>query len=178
MTLEDNTGSTTLRFYHFNAAQKNNFEPGTWVRCYGEPRLGAAGLEFYHPEYDFIDPAHPEPTDTRLTPIYGLTDGISQPRLRKLAEAAVTLLSQYPPQELLPVAVNQQFATASLSQALEYVHFPPPDAQVDQLMDGIHPYQQRLAFEELLAHYLVRQKLKARAQQDTGPHHQCFTRYP
>ncbi len=53
--LQDGTGTTTLRFFHFNAAQKAQLQPGTRLRCYGEVRHGAHGLEFYHPEYQSAD---------------------------------------------------------------------------------------------------------------------------
>ena len=47
--LQDGSGTMSLRFFHFTAAQKNRFAPGTRVRCYGEARRGAAGIELYHP---------------------------------------------------------------------------------------------------------------------------------
>ena len=46
---------------------------------------------------------------------------------------------------------------------------PPKDADIQQLINGSHPYQQRLVFEELLAHYLTRQKTRALAQQEHAP---------
>lgn len=162
--LEDSSGSTNLRFYHFSAAQKNALEPGTWIRAYGEPRLGATGLEFYHPEYERVDPHKPPEVEQTLTPIYPLTDGIAQARMRKLAAEACQFLKKASPQELLPEEINRDFGVSSLADALAYVHFPPADADVAQLIEGVHPYQQRLAFEELLAHFLVRQKLRAVAQ--------------
>ena len=42
--LQDGSGTITLRFFHFSAAQRNQLEPGTRLRCYGEPRRGASGL--------------------------------------------------------------------------------------------------------------------------------------
>ena len=167
--LEDETGVVTLRFYHFSAAQKNNLQEGTLLRCYGEPRLGASGLELYHPEYEIIRSGQTSKHTENLTPVYSLTDGISQQRLRKLTEAAIQYLKRFAPEELLPTSVNEHFNVESLSAALAYLHFPPPDANIDALLEGSHPYQKRLAFEELLAHFLVRQKLRAEAQQHHGP---------
>lgn len=169
VTIEDNTGATCLRFYHFNATQKNQFAPGTLVRCFGDPRLGATGLEFYHPEYELVDDAKQNVIDETLTPVYGLTEGISQARLRALAEQAVTLLKNYRAQEFMPEEINQRFGVRSLSEALTYLHFPPPEANIDEILAGQHPSQLRLAFEEMLAHYLVRQKLRAQTQQHHAP---------
>lgn len=170
VTIEDASGATCLRFYHFNAAQKNNFELGRQVRCYGDPRLGAKGIEFYHPEYDFIDSGKPAPVDESLTPIYGLTEGLSQARLRKLTEQAVEILVSHNPSDLLPESVNAHFGVKSLSDALRFLHFPPPDAPVHQILNGRHPSQQRLAFEELIAHFLVRQELRMQMHEYRSAH--------
>ena len=76
--LQDNTGTTTLRFFHFNAAQKAQLTPGTTLRCYGEARRGSGGLEFYHPEYRVISDDSPLAVEERLTPIYPSTEGFAQ----------------------------------------------------------------------------------------------------
>src|SRR5690554_6099862 len=47
--LQDGTGTLGLRFYYFTQAQKQRLLPGTRLRCSGEVRRGAAGLEIYHP---------------------------------------------------------------------------------------------------------------------------------
>src|SRR5210317_2153106 len=49
--LQDGTGTITLRFFHFSAAQKNSLKSGSRLRCFGQPRRGSSGLEIYHPEY-------------------------------------------------------------------------------------------------------------------------------
>lgn len=168
-TIEDDTGRLMMRFYHFSAAQKNKLEEGTLVRCYGEPRMGITGLEFYHPEYDVVDNPSAMPVEESLTPVYGLTEGITQPRIRKLAQQAVLELKHHNPTEYLPREVGEMFGVDSLGDAIKYLHAPPPDACVEQLIAGLHPYQQRLAFEELLAHYLARQESRARAQAEASP---------
>lgn len=167
--LEDESGGVCLRFYHFSGYQKDKFEPGSLVRCYGEPRLGISGMEFYHPEYELINPGSPSPVEATLTPIYGLTEGVSQQRMRGIVEQAVTLTHRHPPDEYLPSEINRQFGCESLTQALQYVHHPPQDAPVATLMDGLHPTQQRLAFEELLAHFLARRRLHEQAASQTAP---------
>lgn len=169
VSIEDMSGSCTLRFYHFSAAQKNNFEKGKLVRCFGDPRLGASGLEFYHPEYDFISENKATETEETLTPIYPLTEGLGQTKLKKLVEQAVKMLQDSPPTDLLPDRVNTHFGVSSLAEALRFLHFPPPDTNVDQIINQQHPAQLRLAFEELLAHFLVRQEMRAHVHQKRGP---------
>ncbi|MEJ2416637.1 MAG: OB-fold nucleic acid binding domain-containing protein, partial [Exilibacterium sp.] len=48
--LQDGTGTVTLRFFHFTHAQKQRLAPGVRLRCFGETRRGASGIELYHPE--------------------------------------------------------------------------------------------------------------------------------
>ena len=51
VVLRDGSGSITLRFFHFSAAQKNAVEPGVTLRCFGEVKRGMRGVEMLHPEY-------------------------------------------------------------------------------------------------------------------------------
>ncbi len=167
--MQDGTGGITLRFYHFNAAQKNQFTSGARLRVFGETRRGAAGLEMYHPEYDRLDEAAPLPLEQHLTPIYPATEGLTQPRLRALASQALTWLNTHNLRELLPDEVRRQLNQCSLADALRYLHQPPTNANVQQLMDGEHPFQQRLAFEELLAHHLSLLLLRRQMQTNGAP---------
>lgn len=170
VTLRDESGQVCLRFFHFNAAQKNQLSEGTRVRCFGDPRLGATGLELYHPEYQVFHADEPyQRLDQSLTPVYPVTEGLSQPRLRKLTKQALELMRFNPPTELLPSELNEIFGSNSLAQALSYIHFPPADAPVESMLAGSHPYQKRLAFEEMLAHHLALQESREKAQQESAP---------
>lgn len=167
--VQDGTGSLNLRFYHFNSAQKQRLSAGLRLRIFGETRRGAAGLEMYHPEYEALLDAAPLALEQTLTPIYPATEGLTQPRLRSLAQQALAWLNQHPINELLPEAVRRQLNQCSLADALRYLHQPPVGANVQQLLDGEHPYQQRLAFEELLAHHLSLLLLRRETQADGAP---------
>ncbi|POP54576.1 ATP-dependent DNA helicase RecG [Zhongshania marina] len=170
--LQDNTGTTTLRFFHFNAAQKAQLTPGTKLRCYGEARRGSGGLEFYHPEYRVINDDAPVAVEERLTPIYPSTEGFAQTSWRKLCDQALQYLDSNPVTEWLPAeALPPQISRArwTLADALRYLHHPPTDASISQLQDGRHPSQQRLAFEELLAHNLALQELRRETQRFGAP---------
>jgi ATP-dependent DNA helicase RecG len=164
--VQDGTGTLTLRFYHFNNAQKDAMARGLRLRIFGEARLGATGIEMYHPEYSMISDAMPPPSDT-LTPIYPVTEGVTQLRLRPLMAQALLRISSSNLPDWLPSEENRGW---SLAAALRYVHAPPNDADRVALVEGRHPAQQRLAFEELVAHQLSLQKRRAemRAHQATA----------
>ncbi len=163
--LQDGTGVISLRFFHFSAAQKQRLQPGTRLRCFGEARRGASGLELYHPEYEFLDNAKPLPLESRLTPIYPATDGITQQRLRSLTDQALQLIGRHSLEELIPDDAWKH-RPYPLDETLTFLHHPPRDADVQALQEGTHPYQQRLAFEELLAHHLSMLRLRQHIQAD------------
>ncbi|MBK6758956.1 MAG: ATP-dependent DNA helicase RecG [Moraxellaceae bacterium] len=146
--LGDETGHIMLRFYHFYPQQKDHFKRGTYLRVFGEIRLGASGKEIYHPEYKAVRANEPLP-DAKLTAIYPTTDGVTQPRLRQLINDALVFATPQSLPELLPSFVNSRY---DLLQALHMVHNPPNNANRELLLMRMHPAQQRLAFEELTAH--------------------------
>jgi ATP-dependent DNA helicase RecG len=162
--IQDGSGTLTLRFFHFSAAQKRNLEPGCRLRCYGEVRRGASGLEIYHPEYRKVDAGDDAGVEEALTPVYPTRAGISQTSWRKLCEQAVSQLAAASLPDLL---APKQANTMTLVEALQYLHAPPPDAPQALIREGRHPAQLRLALEELVAHNLSMEKLR-RQQQALG----------
>ena len=165
--LSDGSGTLSLRFYHFSNAQKEGLKRGTLVRCYGEIRPGSSGLEIYHPEYRALTGDEPPAVEQTLTPIYPTTEGLTQQRLRQLSEQALARLGPHSLPDWLPRELAREYELAPLDQAIRYLHRPPPDADLEELAEGRHWAQHRLAFEELLTHQLSMQRLResARAQQ-------------
>ncbi len=167
--ISDGTGQLTLRFFHFSRQQQAQFQAGMQVSCFGEVRKGAAGFEMIHPEYRVLRPEQEAAMTDALTPIYPATEGVQQGRLRNLTDQALLAMQKEPPEELLPADIRTKLGMPSLADAILYLHRPPPDADVAQLLDGRHPCQQRLAFEELLAHYISLRNLRALAETENAP---------
>lgn len=160
VTLHDGTGQLQLRFFHFSAAQHQAMTNGALIRCFGEVRITGQGREMVHPEYQLL--TKPDaPLHEALTPVYPACEGLSQNRLRQLALQTVGLLSQHPVVDWIPDTLRQQAGWPSLADALRYLHQPPPDADVQLLLERTHPSQRRLAAEELLAHHLSLLRLRA-----------------
>ncbi|MFY9179455.1 MAG: ATP-dependent DNA helicase RecG, partial [Venatoribacter sp.] len=169
--VQDRTGLVSLRFYAFNKAQQSQFKTGTFVRCYGEPRPGASGLELYHPEYKILDDEFAAPLEPTLTPVYPTTDGITQQRIRLLHDQATEFLrnDQVDLIDLLPNSWLQQWQLPSLKEALLFLHHPPRQAHLESLEQAQHPAQRRLILEELLAHQLSLHRIRAQIQHDQAP---------
>lgn len=168
--LQDGTGTITLRFYHFSGAQKNNLKKGARIRCYGEVRRGRAGLELYHPEYQFVEDLAALPTEDTLTPIYPSTEGLTQARWRQLMTQVLMLLKKGRPiDDLIPAPLLAPYGLPDLRSALLYLHQPPVGANLEELENIQHPTQKRLIMEELLAHNLSLLKMRESIQQDRAP---------
>ena len=162
--LDDDFGKITLRFYHIYKGITDRCKLGNRLRIFGEVRVGARGLEMYHPELQVITEDTPLP-QTKLTAIYPATEGLTQPKIRDYIQQALAQYSDHLP-ELLPAKFSNGYA---LKQALEYIHHPPVNANMLQLAQGSHPAQQRLIFEELVAHQISLLTRRAFIQQVEAP---------
>ena len=163
VSLSDGTSKVTLRFFNFNAGMKNSFQNGVRVKAFGEVKRGRFMAEIHHPEYQIIRDNAPLILEENLTPIYSVTEGLKQTSLRKLTDQALELLEKIQIAEILPDEFNPH--PFSLKEAIRFLHRPPPDISCEMLEQGKHPAQQRLIFEELLAHNLAMQKVRLKTQQ-------------
>ncbi|WP_277560906.1 ATP-dependent DNA helicase RecG [Acinetobacter beijerinckii] len=162
--LQDDFGKVTLRFYHIYKGLTDRIKIGQQLRIFGEVRVGARGLELYHPEIQVIQHHTPLPK-TQLTAIYPSTEGLTQPKLREYVRQALQHHSDDLP-ELLPSKYSNGY---ELKEALHYIHEPPVDANMLQLNQGSHPAQQRLIFEELVAHQISLLTRRAYIRQIAAP---------
>ena len=165
--ISDGTGTVTLRFFHFNAAQKASLERGAVVRCFGEARKGASTLELIHPEYKIVGADFKNEVEEYLTPVYSTTDGVHQLKLRDLTDQALNCVDDL--HEWLPDDLLNKLDLPNLTDAIRCLHRPPTDISVHELTDSRHPTQQRLAFEELLAQHLSMRQLRERMQSHHAP---------
>ena len=160
----DASGLLTLRFFHFRRAQANQFKPGAPISLFGQARSSRHGGEMIHPEYRLGATA--SFLESALTPIYPTAEGLGQAIWRKLTDQALERLIKHPPVDLLAPVYP---ASLSLSDAIHYLHRPPPDAPVGLIKDWQHPAQLRLSLEELVAHHLSLQALRAKERAFEAP---------
>lgn len=168
--LQDDSGCIGLRFFHFNRRQQRQLGAGCLVRCFGTVRQGPQGhLEMVHPQYRVFT-GQPPALEQNLLAVYPGTRGVSQTTLRRLSGQALALLQEAEPDtiELLPDALRRD-QSSSLSEALHYVHKPPPNADLTALKNGQSPAQKRLAYEELLTHKLSLRYLRQQLHKRRAP---------
>lgn len=156
--VEDKTGLITLRFFHFNKQQAKALSESVLIRAFGEVREFANKLEMIHPEYQLLNADGKCLVEETLTPIYPVTQGLSQVRLRQLIKHALqTHKEDLYKLEWMSAKELQQHAFQPLPEALEQLHNPPPDIAMRTLEEGSHPALRRIVFDELLAQQLSMQ---------------------
>jgi len=165
----DGSGQMTLRFFHFSRQQQAQFQNGAKVSCFGDVRPGPVGLEMVHPEYRILRTDQEPVVNDALTPVYPMTEGVQQGRLRNLVGQAIAMMGREPPVDLLPADVLGQLGLPALHEALLYLHNPSPDVDLASIEAGRHPCQVRLSFEELLAHYMSLRNLRHLARKEAAP---------
>ena len=141
----------TLRFFFFNKHQQAALTQGTWIRAFGATKQWGKSITMIHPEYKtFRD--KPDSPDQKLTPIYSLTKGITQNKLRGLAVSMTKL--EWPQEGGLPY------------QKLKTLHSPPNKMNLRE----IEELREEVALDELTAHYiLTKQRSNERMNQIAKP---------
>ena len=162
--VDDGTGLLTLRFFHFRQAQISQFRQGSAIQLFGTPRRVGGQMEMVHPEYRLGESA--QLLEAALTPVYPTVSGLGQSTWRKLCGQALALLSKDPPGDLLDGITDDH---VSLTEAITFLHNPPPTAALSQIQQGTHPAQIRLAREELIAHQLTVQGVRDSERRHPAP---------
>lgn len=164
--ISDSSGYIQLRFFHFTPRQQQQLRIGTTISCFGEVRYGFTGLEIAHPEYHIL--SHPElcKTETTLTPVYPITEGLPQSKIRKAVQQALIFVQQNPTAltDYLPSPLLARLGFPDLAQSLTALHTPTQQPNIED-----YPALKRLAFEELLSHHLSLRHTKIHAQSAAAP---------
>lgn len=156
--VEDKTGVVKLRFFHFNKQQVSALNNSTRIHAFGEVREFNGHLEMIHPEYQLLDDESECRVDETLTPIYPLTQGLTQTRLRQLVKIALAGCEQDLHQlEWMTELQLDSNNFPDIGYAIKLLHNPPPDTSLYTLENGEHPALKRLVFDELLAQRLSMQ---------------------
>lgn len=153
-TVTDDTGSITLRFFHFKQAQTTQLTANSPITCFGDVRRGRRGLEMIHPEYRLAasDAAICQSLHSadRLTAVYPTTQGLTQATWRRLIAQALAYLKRQPLLELIPSSLLSPYST--ITEALLLLH-QPSSKQASSAIDMTYQ-RERLILEELTAHQL------------------------
>ncbi|MBA6245466.1 MULTISPECIES: ATP-dependent DNA helicase RecG [Psychrobacter] len=126
VTVDDDTGTISLRFFKVYRGLVQTMNLGTRLQLFGEVKVSRYGKQIHHPEYQVITD-NTVMTDMGLQPIYPTVKGLHQNKLRTLIKLALqTVRSQGLPMTLFTA---EDFAVVS---DLPLVPFEPSKSTVSE----------------------------------------------
>jgi len=161
--IDDGSGVMELVWYNqpYMKDTLNRLRNSTIV-AYGVVKDNPYGLQMETPEWeDLPDGADPDSllSVNRIVPIYPLTEGIRQKRMRQILYNAVQYAHLAP--EILPRSVRERVGLPPIQQALQQIHFPDEAEQIE-------PARRRLVFEEFFLMQLGVGMQRRQNQQERG----------
>jgi ATP-dependent DNA helicase RecG len=136
--LSDATGSAEAVWFGRRYVE-TRLRPGLEIVISGKVSERGWRRQFTSPDFSPAD--HDSLHTARVVPVYPLSGGVSQKRLR---EVLATILDRCLPLIADPLQPDERRGLLNLTDALRTVHFPEDEADVRPALD-------RLAFDELLA---------------------------
>ena len=161
--LDDGSGVLELVWYNQPYMKDTlNKLRNSQIVAYGIIKESPYGLQMETPEWeDLPDGADPDSllSVNRIVPIYPLTEGIRQKRMRQIIWNAVQYAHLAP--EILPRSVRERLGLMPIQQAIAQIHFPDSEQAID-------PARQRLVFEEFFLMQLGVGMQRLRTRQERG----------
>ncbi|WP_020676243.1 ATP-dependent DNA helicase RecG [Geopsychrobacter electrodiphilus] len=153
---EDETGRISLKWFHYRKSWlQKRFSIGQQFVFIGEIHSFGAQREIHHPDTEIIpqgvDPLELLSKDPlkfgRILPVYPLTEGLSQYKIRKIW---FDLVKKYAPlvRSPLPIALAQKHGFLPLSEAIFRCHWPESDQSLSQLESGQDPARRSVVYDE------------------------------
>jgi ATP-dependent DNA helicase RecG len=154
--LSDGTGSAEGIWFGRRYVERR-LQVGDEVIVSGKVTERGWRKQFTSPEFSPV--GHESIHTARIVPVYHLSAGVTQKRLRELLarilEAALPAVDD-------PLTPNERAGLPDLDEALRTVHFPEEAADVTEALD-------RLAFDELLALQLTLAQARAAREHVVAP---------
>ncbi|MFQ5351414.1 MAG: OB-fold nucleic acid binding domain-containing protein, partial [Thermoanaerobaculia bacterium] len=166
--LEDDSGALPVVWFNRPWAERQ-LPPGRDYLLYGRVRRGRAGLEMVNPT---CEPAAQALEGGSLAPVYPPVAGLGPASVRKLLRRTVEMLEL--PQglaDLLPAALLERHRLPPLGEALDRLHRPAADANLDALNAGSSRAHARLVYGEVLDQQLTVRMARAARERIQKPHH-------
>ncbi len=121
--------------------------PHLAVVIFGDVKLDSTGLHFMNPEYELVSDDLEGVRTARIVPFYEKTGTVTPNMQRRLVWGALDQLPSAIP-DLLPAEIRTRLHLAARRAALEEAHFPPNEANVEELNAFRTRAQRRMIFEE------------------------------
>lgn len=133
----DESGKATVIFYN-SPYLKKAFPINRWFYFYGKVNIINNTIQIIHPEYSKYDNSE---NFTKVTPIYGLTSGLTQKDINNIQEK-ILLKESIKIDEYMPEKILKKNKLCNINYALKNIHFPSSQR-------ALRVSKYRLIFEEL-----------------------------
>ncbi|WP_422485175.1 ATP-dependent DNA helicase RecG [Gudongella sp. DL1XJH-153] len=150
--------STTAQLVWFNQDYlRDRLIPGKEYLVYGKLKKDSFGIQIHNPEYK---PWEGKNTSQGITPVYGLTEGITNKEMTKIIKTAMDEYLQAV-KNVLPREILLKYNFIDKKEAIKQIHYPnSPESMIES--------RNQLAFEELLVLQLGLLKLKKTNTDNNG----------
>ncbi len=135
---------------------KQKFENGQLVMLQGTPRFDEGRWEMVHPKITWFALGEPAPTRGTIAPIYPLTQGLAQPKIRDIVAHVVAEHCEAAP-EVFPQAFRSEKGLCDIHTAIRQIH-APRDEQSLELARHRFVYQELFVLQAALA--MRRQRIR------------------
>jgi ATP-dependent DNA helicase RecG len=156
LAVSDKTGLLHCKFFHGNYLE-NRFKSGQRIVLHGKAEIDPyrpVRTEMINPQFEMLGDGPADSTEVgRIVPIYEAIGSVGSRLLRRMVYSALTNLADaiFDP---LPPEMLARYRFPARGEALNFVHFPPPDAGLDALNTFRTQAHQRLIFEEFFFYQL------------------------
>ena len=142
IVVDDGSGRCAALWFRAPVFLLKRFPKGAFVRLAGRVERDDPKLTFVHPEADEGQGGG------EIRPTYGTTEGVSSRQLGtwigKGLDAALDRLV-----DRLPESLRQKQGLMELKEAVEFLHRPPDEADIDELLTGACAAHRTLLFGDL-----------------------------
>ena len=147
--VSDESGSILINWLN-QPYLRDVFKAGQHVVLYGAAEMrGHGGLQFTNPDHEILDDEEGGETihTGRIVPVYEKAGTVTPKIQRRFVHDALLRLTTDMP-DPVPEELRQRKGLPTRYAALHAAHFPPADANVDELNRFASVAQRRLIFEE------------------------------
>ncbi|MBN2032580.1 MAG: ATP-dependent DNA helicase RecG [Deltaproteobacteria bacterium] len=163
--VRDISGGLELLWFHYRKPHLMRYiSPGTELFAYGSVRMNRGRPQIIQPEVWTRDDKN---IDLAFYPVYSSLYGVSPTLLRA---AIKTALEEYLERisDPLPSNITEGLGLPRLTEALNYVHFPPLESSLADLNQRRTLYHRRLLFDRIFLVMLAIASRRKSAQKQKG----------
>ncbi|VAX24881.1 ATP-dependent DNA helicase RecG [hydrothermal vent metagenome] len=149
----DSTGILRANWFSFSSkALTTRFAEGTEWIVSGKVSFNRfrGSKTITHPDTEAVSPDGEGEGESlnfgHITPIYPLTEGLSQKSVRSAAHAALRYLDHLA--DFVPESLNRRYKLPSLAQSVKRTHWPEEDADIEAFAEFKTREQKKLIFNE------------------------------